>query len=81
MSEKNKMIARRAFEEVMSRGGLALAEELYTGDYIGHSSSGEVNRPEGAKQFVSMMRGAFPDLKVAVLRTRLPKGTGWQPAG
>jgi predicted ester cyclase len=66
MSEQNKRIARRAFEEVMSHGDLAIADEFYTADYIGHSSIGDVIGPEGAKQFVSMLRGAFPDLEVTV---------------
>jgi steroid delta-isomerase-like uncharacterized protein len=66
MSEQNKRTARSAFEQVMSRGDLALADELYTADYIGHSSIGDVIGPEGAKQFVSMLRRAFPDLEVTV---------------
>lgn len=66
MSEQNKMIARRVFEEVQSRGDLVLVDELYAGDFVGHSPIGEANGPEGAKQIVSMLRKAFPDLKVTV---------------
>ncbi|MBE0411193.1 MAG: ester cyclase [Anaerolineales bacterium] len=66
MSEQNKRIARRAFEEVMSQGDLAIADELYTADYFGHSSIGDVIGPEGVKQFVSMLRGAFPGPEATV---------------
>ncbi len=66
MSEQNKMIARRAFEEVQSQGKLALIDDLVVGDFIGHTPFGEIHGPEGAKQFFGALRGAFPDLHVTV---------------
>ncbi len=66
MSEQNKIIARRAFEEVQSQGNLALVDELVVSDYIGHTPFGEIYGPEGAKRFFSALRGAFPDLQVTV---------------
>jgi steroid delta-isomerase-like uncharacterized protein len=66
MSEQNKMIARRAFEEVQSQGNLALVDEPVVSDYLGHTPLGEIYGPEGAKRFFSTFRGAFPDLQVTV---------------
>jgi steroid delta-isomerase-like uncharacterized protein len=66
MPEQNKTIARRAFEEVQSRGNLALVDELVAGDYVGHTPLKEIHGPEGAKQFFSMLREAFPNMQVTV---------------
>ena len=36
LQEQNKAIARRAFEEILSRGRYELAEQLYAKDFINH---------------------------------------------
>jgi len=66
MSEKNKRIARRVFEDVQSQGNQALIQELVTEDYVGHTPIGDIHGPEGAKQFTSMLRAGFPDFQVMV---------------
>jgi hypothetical protein len=47
MSEQNKAFVRRLMEEVIGRGNFALVEELVAADYVGHSSSPEINTREG----------------------------------
>ncbi|MGH2538834.1 MAG: ester cyclase [Candidatus Promineifilaceae bacterium] len=68
MSEQNKMIARRAFEEVLSRGNVALTDELVTADFIGHTTLNDdiIHGPEALKQSVSVLREAFPNYQVTV---------------
>jgi steroid delta-isomerase-like uncharacterized protein len=66
MSEQNKAIAYRAFEEVQSQGKLDLVDELVVRDYIGHTPLGELYGPEGVKQFFATLRDAFPNLQVTV---------------
>jgi len=66
MSEQNKMQARRLFEEVWSQGNVVVLEELVTNDYVGHSPPHEIHGPEGAKQFISVFRNAFPDIHFTV---------------
>jgi len=66
MNANGKTISRRFFEEILSQGDLELIEELFTGDYNAHTPIGVFEGLEGAKQFVTQLRGAFPDLDVSV---------------
>lgn len=66
MSEQNKLIMRRVFDELWNRGNFAVADELIAGDTVLHSGPDEIQGPEGAKQDISTVREAFPDLRVTV---------------
>jgi steroid delta-isomerase-like uncharacterized protein len=66
VSERNKMLVRRAVEEVYNQGNLAVVDELVTSDFVIHSSSEDIHGPAGAKQYVAALRGAFPDLHIAI---------------
>jgi len=58
---------RRNCEEVLSKGNLAVVDELQATNYVYHGSGGqEFKGPEGFKQLVTMLRTAFPDLHVTV---------------
>jgi steroid delta-isomerase-like uncharacterized protein len=60
--EANKTLYRRWFEEVVSEGRLALADELLADNYAMHFPG--VDEPidrEGHKQLVTMFRAGFPD--------------------
>ena len=43
MSEQNKAIVRREFEEIFTQGNLDAADEIYASNYVGH----EATTPEG----------------------------------
>ena len=60
MSERNKAIAHRLYEEVINQGKLDIADELLAPD--SHSHAGAPSGPEGLERHVSMLRAAFPDL-------------------
>jgi len=65
--EENKAKQRRVFEELLSKGNLAIIPELIAPDYVYRSPLGmEVKGPEGCKQFANMMRNAFPDYHVTI---------------
>jgi steroid delta-isomerase-like uncharacterized protein len=66
MSEQNKAVLRRQFEEVWSRGNVALVDELFASDYLGHAPPDEVDGREGMKRYVSTVRTEFPDLQFTV---------------
>jgi len=66
MSQQNKMLVRRAVEEVWNRGNFAGADELVAGDYVGHSPSDETHRLAGYRQFFATLRGAFPDIHFTI---------------
>ena len=63
MSEQNKAIVRRLFEEVWNNNNLDLADELLVSEYEDHNAPpGSTGGIEGYKQSVTMFRSAFPDL-------------------
>ena len=67
MSEKNKVIARRIFEEIWNQGNLAVADEILDASYAAHGlAAGLPPGPEGFKQFVSIYRTAFPDVHFTI---------------
>jgi steroid delta-isomerase-like uncharacterized protein len=64
LSETNKTLSRRLFEEVWNNGNLALLNELIANDHVNSGPGtlpGLPTGPEGAKQFVMIYRNAFPD--------------------
>jgi steroid delta-isomerase-like uncharacterized protein len=66
MSEQNKALARRIFEEIETRGNVSAAEQIFASDFVNHLPFGEMHGVEAAKQFGSMLRTAFPDLQTTV---------------
>jgi steroid delta-isomerase-like uncharacterized protein len=68
MSEVNKAVVRREFEEIFNQGGnFDAAEEIYAPDYVGHEPAfGNSNGVEGAKQFAAEFRQAFPDIHTTI---------------
>jgi predicted ester cyclase len=69
MSEENKALVRRYFEEIWDKGNLDLIDELFTTNFVRHGptgTEGEVRGLEGFKGLVTMYRTAFPDLRVPI---------------
>src|SRR2546421_1614242 len=69
MSDQNKALARRSFEEVWNNGNLAVINELVAPNATFHDASvpgGKFTGPEGLKQFVQIYKGAFPDVRITI---------------
>jgi steroid delta-isomerase-like uncharacterized protein len=66
MSEKNKAQIRRVIELAYSQGDLSVVDEVAASDLVIHASSQDIRGREGAKQYVTMMRKAFPDLHFTI---------------
>ncbi|MBX3155335.1 MAG: ester cyclase [Deltaproteobacteria bacterium] len=68
MSEENKAVVRRAFEELFNRGDLSVADEVFAADFVGHDPAlaQDMHGPEEFKHFVRMYRSAFPDLQLTI---------------
>jgi predicted ester cyclase len=65
MSNKDTMTR---FYEGISAGDLSVVDELLAEDFVEHDEfPGIPQSREGVKQFFSMARGAFPDLRLRVL--------------
>lgn len=63
---RNKVIARRVFDEIFNQGKFEAADEIYARDFVNHG----VSRDIGLKEDQEAARGwklAFPDLKTAVM--------------
>jgi steroid delta-isomerase-like uncharacterized protein len=66
IQDKNKVIARRVFEEILSQGKYQVADEIYAPDFVNHG----VETSVGLKEDQAAARGwrtAFPDLKMNVV--------------
>jgi steroid delta-isomerase-like uncharacterized protein len=67
MSEANKAIQRRAYEEMWSTGDVDLVDELYAENFVLYDPiTPDVRGPEGYKAYFHQMRSAFPDLVFSV---------------
>lgn len=66
--EENKAIVRRFMEEVVRKGNLVLANEIFTADFIYHPPplGLPMRGPEAIIQRVATIRTAFPDIQYTV---------------
>ena len=64
MSEQNKALIRRFYEEVWNRGHLEVADEVFAEDYVRHDlrPTQALPGPAGQKKVAADFRAAFPDL-------------------
>jgi steroid delta-isomerase-like uncharacterized protein len=68
MSEPNKAIVRRLFEELWNKGNLSLADQLFAPNYEHHDASTlDFGRgPESEKKRATLYRTAFPDIQLTM---------------
>jgi len=67
-AEKNKALTRHFYEEIFSKGNFVIADELIDTNCVDHNPliPGQAIGLEGAKQVYTMVRTAFPDLRVTI---------------
>jgi steroid delta-isomerase-like uncharacterized protein len=70
MSEENKALLRRWFDEVWNKGRSDAIAEMFAVDGIAHGLSDEEGKslrgPADFMPFYEIFRGAFPDIEVVV---------------
>jgi steroid delta-isomerase-like uncharacterized protein len=69
VSEQNKAVVRRWFEEVWNQGREASIDELFPADAVAHGlgdSERDVQGPGEFKPFVAHIRGALPDTHISI---------------
>src|ERR671917_960884 len=66
MSEQNKTLARRSFEDLFSRGNHDTANEILSADFLDHLPREEERGIEELKRYVGIYRSAFPDIQDTV---------------
>jgi steroid delta-isomerase-like uncharacterized protein len=65
--EKYKNMERRMVDEVFNKGNIEVVDELFAPEYVLHMPGGqELRGPEGLKQYVMLLRTAFPDLCMTI---------------
>src|SRR6266480_2202754 len=63
LQEQNKAIAKRAFEEILSKGRFELASQLYAKDFVNHG----IHRNASLEEDQAALKGwhkAFPDVSI-----------------
>ena len=67
-AEENKAIVRRINDEVWNKGNLDVIDELIADDAVISvvGAPQEIRGPAGFREFVTMYRTAFPDLRITV---------------
>ena len=66
MSEDNKALARRPWEEIVNQHNLDAVDEIYAAGIVWHVPEGDIQGSEQVKQFVGSYLSAFPDMNVTV---------------
>ena len=66
MSEDNKALARRSWEEIVNERNPDAIEEIYPSDLVWHEPDGDIQGYEQARQFVSTFFRGFPDINITV---------------
>ncbi len=70
MSDENKTLVRRWFEEVWNKGREEAIDEMFGEDGIAHGLAEDSGQPlrgaSGFKPFFRKFRAAFPDIEVVV---------------
>jgi len=64
MSEKNKTLARRFYDEILNGRKMDVADEILSSEYVDHSAAAP--GPENFKTYFAMITNVFPDIKVTV---------------
>jgi len=67
MSEENKALTRRFFDEVVNGRNLDAIDEMLADDFVEHEAlPGMPTDKEAPKQFFGMLHAAVPDLRVEI---------------
>ena len=78
VEEQNKALARRYYGDIMNGGRLDVIDELTTPDFFFSipTHPKPFYGPQGLKDEVTMLHGAFPDVHIQVELLRLGRGKG-----
>ena len=65
MADK-KAIVSRIFEEVINKGNIDAADELFAEDFVDHGPMGDIQGRDAFKGLVGQWRSAVPDVHCSV---------------
>ena len=64
MSEQNKTLARRFYDEILNSRKMDVADEILSPEYLDHSAAAP--GLENFKSYLAMITSVFPDIKVTI---------------
>ncbi len=64
--EQMKTNDRRLYEEAWNQGNMSVVDDLIAPNYVGHDPLSPIHGPEGFKQYIEMIRSAFPDAHMTI---------------
>ncbi len=67
LQAKNKAVARRVFEVILSQGKFEVADQIYSKDFVNHGLTHDASLKED-QDAARGWKQAFPDLKMTVLQ-------------
>lgn len=67
MSERNKAVIRRLYSEVMGKGDMEVADEIFAPGYVDHMPIMETPDRQGLLKSVAAARRAFPDVEPKII--------------
>jgi len=67
MSEANKEVIRTLYREVMGKGDMEVADEIFSPDYVDHMPIMATPDRDGLLKSVEAARRAFPDVKPSII--------------
>ncbi|GEM_PF-1402646 len=67
MSEQNKAVARKFYEEIFNKKNVSAVDELISQNFVDHSPMpGQAAGVQGMRDMLAMFVAAFPDLRVNI---------------
>ena len=66
MSEENKRLVSRIYDEAISSGNYDVIDELVAPNYVSHGLPMSIKGPQEFRQTIETFRSAFPDLYMLV---------------
>jgi predicted ester cyclase len=75
-NRNNKTSVRSYFEDILNAGDLDVVDRIFSADVVFHYPLGELNGLDAVRQYVGVVRTAFPDIRFTIedLCRRRPGG-------
>ena len=65
MAQSNEERVRFANDEIVGKGNLGVADEVFATGYVVHAGGKEFKGTEFVRRFIGQLRSAIPDIRVA----------------
>ncbi|HEV2473076.1 MAG TPA: ester cyclase [Chthonomonadales bacterium] len=63
---KNRVLVRRIYNEALLQGMLGIVEEIFSPDFVDHSTPDQPTGPGGVRAYFEAIRHGVPDVRVVI---------------